>query len=393
MINKITALLFAAFCAGCCTSPSTGYEIKGNVAGVNSGKAVLSVTDPENMAFSDTVEITDGRFNFTGEVKDVLYSVVFILPEDDTPSAATGFYLENAPITLSLDIQQVDEQYGYRRFLNGEIKGGANTKLSDRFSEVSDSIRAQPKYEAYRQAWKSLEPLRDGDQQIYKAAYDKVKTDTEADAENLQKESKEAAIKLAYAHPDVEYSANILSFFSSRMTLAEIEEIFNRFTPKVRDSYMAGRIREEIAGLKAVAPGQPAPDFTLQQPDGSSFTLSGLKGKYVLLDFWASWCGPCRASVPELKELYGKYKGKGLEIVGVTNDSKKENWLKAIEEDKSAWIHVIDEFPVKHRPARVATLYAIPYLPSYYLIGPDGIMIGRMEKAELKEKLKEIFEN
>lgn len=393
MMNKITALLFAAFCAGCCTAPSTGYKIEGNVAGVNSGKAVLSVTEPENMAFSDTVQITDGRFTFTGEVKDVFYSSLFILPDDNTPAAATGFYLENAPVTVSLDMKQVDEQYGYRRFVNGTVKGGANNSLSDRFSAVSDSIMAQPKYEAYRQAWKSLEPLRGGDQQVFKAAYDKVKSDTEADAENMQKESKDAALKLVCTHPDVEYSANILSFFSSGMTLAGIEETFNKFTPKVRDSYLAGRIREEITGLKAVAPGQPAPDFTLQQQDGSAFTLSGLKGKYVLVDFWASWCGPCRASVPDLKELYGKYKGKGLEIVGVTNDSNKENWLKAIEEDKTEWIHVIDEFPVKNRPARVATLYAIPYLPSYYLIGPDGVMIGRMEKPELKEKLKEIFEN
>ncbi len=96
---------------------------------------------------------------------------------------------------------------------------------------------------------------------------------------------------------------------------------------------------------RSLQPGQLAPDFTLLKPDSSTFKLSSLRGKYVLLDFWASWCVPCRKAIPHWKELYAKYQPKGFEILGITNDSRWKDWFKALEEEKCHGCRWQDEFP------------------------------------------------
>lgn len=151
-------------------------------------------------------------------------------------------------------------------------------------------------------------------------------------------------------------------------------------------------VREELAARKRVQPGMPAPDFTLQTPDGGTLSLSDLRGKYVILDFWASWCAPCRASFPAMKEIYAQYKGRGLEILGISNDSRREDWLRALEQDQLPWKQVIDEFPEEYAPALAATLYAVPYLPTLILIDPDGKIVGKLDgEPAVKAKLAEIF--
>ena len=151
-------------------------------------------------------------------------------------------------------------------------------------------------------------------------------------------------------------------------------------------------VREELAARKRVQPGMPAPDFTLQTPDGGTLSLSDLRGKYVILDFWASWCAPCRAAFPAMKEIYAQYKDKGLEILGISNDSRREDWLRALEQDQLPWKQVIDEFPEEYAPALAATQYAVPYLPTLILIDPDGKIVGTLDgEPAVKAKLAEIF--
>ena len=137
------------------------------------------------------------------------------------------------------------------------------------------------------------------------------------------------------------------------------------------------------------APGKSAPDFTAANPGGVSVSLSSFRGKWVLLDFWASWCKPCRAENPFLLELNQRYKSRGLQILSVSLDGDRESWLKAMVQDEMNWAHVSD---LKGFQSPVAELYGIEAIPSTFLISPDGkIALRNPGRSRLLEKLVAIF--
>ena len=180
-------------------------------------------------------------------------------------------------------------------------------------------------------------------------------------------------------------------------TFEEFEKIVNSFTDKVKQSSFYKPLEKKLNTLKKVAIGEIAPDFKLKTADDADFTLSSLFGeKVVLIDFWASWCVPCRKSYPHLTKVYDKYKDSGFEVVGVTNDKNHKSWKKAIIEDKLEWINVADEFPPRTGEppytARVLTSYSASYLPSTYLLDREGKILAKQLSAdELDNKLQEIF--
>jgi thiol-disulfide isomerase/thioredoxin len=127
----------------------------------------------------------------------------------------------------------------------------------------------------------------------------------------------------------------------------------------------------------------------LNDTQGKPVSLASYKGRYVLLDFWASWCGPCRASFPELINTYNKYKDKKFQILGVSLDDKKELWLKAIETDKLPWDQVSD---LKGASSEVAKLYNVTQIPQNLLIDPNGVIVGRnLVGKSLEDKLLELY--
>lgn len=142
----------------------------------------------------------------------------------------------------------------------------------------------------------------------------------------------------------------------------------------------------ELASIKI---GDIAPEISLPSPDGALVTLSSLKGKYVLIDFWAAWCKPCRMENPNVVKVYNKYKNQNFEILGVSLDRTRDAWVKAIESDGLEWLHVSD---LKYFGSQAAQDYQIQAIPATYLIGPNGEVIAKnLRGASLKAKLKEIF--
>jgi thiol-disulfide isomerase/thioredoxin len=165
-----------------------------------------------------------------------------------------------------------------------------------------------------------------------------------------------------------------------------------KFTGNARASTYNKGIGRIIAMRKSVLPGSEAPDFTLLQRDSSTFTLSSAKGKYLMIDFWASWCHPCRQAIPHWKKIYAKYHDKGFNIVSVSDDSRWKDWTKAMDQEKMPWLQVIDEFPVKNMPAKVGSLYMTSYIPFYVLLDQDGKIVLYTDKEnKIDDKLKEIF--
>lgn len=141
--------------------------------------------------------------------------------------------------------------------------------------------------------------------------------------------------------------------------------------------------------LRKISIGQPAPEIALPNTEGQVVKLSSMKGKYVLVDFWAKWCGPCRQENPNVVKAYNKYKDKGFTVFGVSLDRSKEDWLKAIQDDGLTWTHVSD---LKYWQSEAAKTYNITGIPFSVLLDPNGVIIAKnLRGAALDSKLDEIF--
>ena len=148
-------------------------------------------------------------------------------------------------------------------------------------------------------------------------------------------------------------------------------------------------IRERIAAVTALSIGGTPPDIALNTPEGEELKLSDLRGKVVLVDFWASWCGPCRRENPNVKKVYEKYKDRGFDILGVSLDRKNEAWLQAIAKDGLEWHHISD---LKGWQSAAASAYGVRSIPATFLLDADGKIIARNLRGDaLEAKLREVF--
>jgi len=165
-----------------------------------------------------------------------------------------------------------------------------------------------------------------------------------------------------------------------------IAQIVNREIPdyKIKRDFI-----EEIDKLRRLAVGSPAPEISLPDPDGNIVKLSSLRGSYVLIDFWAAWCGPCRKENPNVVRLYKQYHDQGFEIFGVSLDRKAEDWVKAIKDDGLTWVQVSD---LKYFESEAAREYNINAIPATILLDRDGNIIGKNLRGKtLENKLAELF--
>ncbi|MEQ8706682.1 MAG: TlpA disulfide reductase family protein [Phaeodactylibacter sp.] len=158
---------------------------------------------------------------------------------------------------------------------------------------------------------------------------------------------------------------------------------------KEKDPDAAASMYAQIEQMKALLEGGTAPSFSQAKPDGAELSLADFRGKVVLLDFWASWCGPCRRENPNVVKVYEKYKDKGFEILGISLDSNRDKWLKAIEADSLTWPHVSD---LKGWQNEVAQLYGVRSIPHTVLIDAEGqVIANKLRGPALEAKLAEIF--
>jgi peroxiredoxin len=146
-----------------------------------------------------------------------------------------------------------------------------------------------------------------------------------------------------------------------------------------------------VEAMRTTAIGQPAPEIALPDPNGNIVKLSSLKGKYVLVDFWAKWCGPCRQENPNVVKVFNKYKDKGFTVFGVSLDRKKEDWLQAIEQDGLTWTHVSD---LKYWQSEAAKTYNITAIPFSVLVDPNGIIVDKNLRGQaLEKRLSELLDS
>ena len=169
------------------------------------------------------------------------------------------------------------------------------------------------------------------------------------------------------------------------------EGIYNSYFDKFKSNSYFINFENKLKKIKAVSVGSIAPEIILNDTNGKPISLSSFRGKYVLLDFWAAWCRPCREENPNILENYNRFKDQGFEVYQVSLDRNKEDWLKGIEQDKLPWINVSD---LKYYQSEAAVLYNINKIPSAFLLDPNGIIIAKnieLRGINLTKKLSEIF--
>ncbi|WP_236668614.1 TlpA disulfide reductase family protein [Hymenobacter rubidus] len=172
---------------------------------------------------------------------------------------------------------------------------------------------------------------------------------------------------------------------------ATVAPLYEALSPTLKSSPQGREYGELVRGLKETAVGQPAPAFSQTTPEGKTVTLADYRGKYVLVDFWASWCGPCRAENPAVTKVYNEFKGRNFDILGVSLDEEagRTKWLKAIEDDRLAWTQVSD---LRGWQNEAAQRYHVRAIPQNFLVDPTGkIVAANLRGEELKTTLAQFI--
>ena len=271
---------------------------------------------------------------------------------------------------------------------------------------VHDSLSAAtvsgaPSQVVYEKLAKNRAVYEEKQNQLYTeySAYAKAKDSanmkaTLAKVDEIRKDIKEKVYKpfvLEYAGSSPVALMAVSSYAGYDIKFDDVEPLFNKISPVYRNLPSGKAFLEKMEIAKKTGVGATAPDFTQNDTLGIPVSLASFRGKYVLLDFWASWCGPCRAENPNVVKDFNHYKNKGFTVLSVSLDQpgQKDKWLKAIHDDKLTWTHVSD---LQFWNNAVARQYAINAVPQSYLIGPDGKILAKNLRGEaLTKKLAELL--
>jgi thiol-disulfide isomerase/thioredoxin len=387
-LGALLLLIVQTTICGAQNKPSESYVLTGKVNGILNGDVQLSEYNSRDRTSTKiaTGKVEGGKFKVTGKLSGPkMISLSF------TPGNwSTSIFMENSPITLNIDTTGA-EHYDYKS------SGGKGARLTQVKVNGSASHADYLAFEDNLETKALKTSLTKLNQEYYaeKDATKKeaIKAKLAKDAGVFRNLNFDYIKKFASKKPESVVGVYLFSnYYNGSMPLEQAESLLNTYVGLAKKSPYFSNLQLEIAERKAVLPGNFAEDFTLLQRDSTKFTLSSLRGKYVMIDFWASWCVPCREAIPHWKEIYAKYKDKGFEIVSVTNDSKRNDWIKAMDAEQMPWIQTIDEFPVKMMPARVISKYKHGTIPLYVLLDKQGkILVKTGDEHEIDLKLKELL--
>ncbi|TSJ38899.1 AhpC/TSA family protein [Mucilaginibacter corticis] len=358
-------------------APKTGFTVNGKIGNLNGPKVYLSfMTDGHD--HTDSATLVNGAFKFTGHM---------------SPYSSVRMAIDHKGVGREISTHGGDVIYFHF--------GDETLNISSKDSLANAQMTGSKTYDEYAAYAKAVGPMPWDIDKISNAeiaAAPELGQDTAFTNQVARHHFKMIAdfqtknLEFAKTHP-ASFFAPVALFGTAAndKTVTTAEQIFKTFSPEIQATENGKTIKEFIDAHYRLKVGGAAPAFTQVDPSGKPVSLSAYKGKVVLVDFWASWCSPCRQEIPNLVTQYKQYKDKGFEILSVSLDNNRNNWLKAIQQEGMPWAQVCD---LNGQNNAAAKLYGVSAIPATFLVDRNGNLIQTGLRGEdLNKKLAELFKN
>ena len=372
IMRKLFVLGLVALLASCGEDTDTGYQISGTVANASEGQKIiiseLNDTNTQTVPI-DTVTVTDGEFEVD-------------LPEKEKPTISfltldglrgnVLYIAENTPISFEL---YADSLYA------SNVTGGENNRVL--YNYLGEIKRTNEQMQEVRNSMREAFTTQDSVQ--IEALQQRQEEIVEAD--------KEAKRELVEQNPNSLVAVMVLQdMVNTKMySVAELRELYNNLSAELQATPLAQNLDQNLKNLGRTEVGSIAPDFSGPTPEGDELALKDVLGEVTLVDFWASWCKPCRVENPNIVDVYEKYHDEGFNILQVSLDrpGEREKWLKAIEDDNLDWNHVSN---LMFWQDPIAAQYGVRAIPAAFLLNEKGEIVAKdLRGEELEEKVAELL--
>ncbi len=365
MKSIFLTLLVATFTLAACQSnkkPDGGFSLKGKINGADGKTYVLAKVENRRLAGIDTATVESGEVEFTGKLD---YPQQLYIVELGQQRPLMMFFGENGDMTFEGDVDSLAVV---------EVEGSEANKV---FKEYTESMK---KYQELNQQLmqKYQKAQASHDQKAIEEVYKEY--------DDMMAKKNEEAKKIIIANPKSPVSLYLVQSDFMMSGYDDLNQVFSALDTSLAVVPGYTEIKDYLDIMSKVQEGKVAPDFTVPTIDGKEQALSSLKGKYVLLDFWASWCKPCIGEIPFMQKAYNNYKSKGFVIFSVSVDKDEAAWKKAVKDHQMTWLQGHDVNDISH------SLYGVMSIPTTLLLDKDGVIIAKNLRGEaLGAKLKELM--
>lgn len=384
MKKIILSLLAVATIVSCNKVGNNEFEIEGNASGFKDGRNVylkMQDTVTNSLVNLDTVKIENGKFIFKGAVTEPSLHFIAI----DSTENQIPFILEEGNITVAVNKDTI-----FKSIVGGTYSNDQLVAYSKETEKIQKKVQ------------KFQEVNREKLQQAQISADTVTMNALMKEYKTFQDQFKDVSLKHVEDHPKSYISLFFIKQFLNdpSFDMARATKMYENLDPLLKNTKEGKSIKKSLDGLKttekksnvsssSVEIGTMAPDFSAPNTDGKETSLKSALGKLTLIDFWASWCGPCRKENPNVVALYKDFHAKGLNIIGVSLDEKADKWKEAIAKDQLTWTQISN---LKGWEDPIAKRYFVDGIPATFLLDEKGIIIARdLRGAELRAKVASIL--